>query len=217
MCDFKDAFQKLPLKKCEKRHFVILCKGSLYIYRDRLGQGSLNGPTTFGRRSAFISHLSQSMVDIKEARMQLYIDDPIGAILASPQRSEEVVAVWMLTWMITGFDLAVHKAQFGDSFIWTGYRYRVNQGEVEVSIKESCMADLLRLTSKLLTNHWVSIRTLRSYTGCANHVGNPLFAWRPCLDTFCAATSPPTLDARISKTRRHGNRGQRKAWLGPSK
>ena len=30
----------------------------------------------------------QSMVDIKEARMQLYIDDLIGAIPATPARGE---------------------------------------------------------------------------------------------------------------------------------
>ena len=60
VCDFQDAFYKIPLLPDERRYFAVLYKGKIYIWL-RVGQGSLNGPTLFGRLSALAGQFSQSL------------------------------------------------------------------------------------------------------------------------------------------------------------
>ena len=48
VCDISDAFYKVPLLAAEQKYFVLCFDDEYYIWQ-RVGQGSLNGPTLFGR------------------------------------------------------------------------------------------------------------------------------------------------------------------------
>ena len=80
--DFEDAFYKVPLIKAEQRYFCVYYKKKWYVW-SRVGQGSLNGPTLFGRLSAFVGRLSQALMSEDEGRLEIYCDDPVATILAT--------------------------------------------------------------------------------------------------------------------------------------
>ena len=54
VCDVSDAFYKVPLLEAEQKYFVLCYDGDYYVWL-RVGQGSLNGPTLFGRLAAMSS------------------------------------------------------------------------------------------------------------------------------------------------------------------
>ena len=75
VCDFVDAFFKMPLLPIERKYFATSLGEDIFIWA-RVGQGSLNGPTVFGRLSAMVGRFSQSLFDLSEARVHIYTDDP---------------------------------------------------------------------------------------------------------------------------------------------
>ena len=64
----------------EQCYFVLAYANEYYIWK-RVGQGNLNGPTLFGRLSAFVARVSQSVLDDDTAAMQMYVDDPLITIM----------------------------------------------------------------------------------------------------------------------------------------
>ena len=46
----------------------------------------------------------------EEARMQVYVDDPLFMIRGSGARVKQLAAVILLSWTVMGFPLAFHKA-----------------------------------------------------------------------------------------------------------
>ena len=121
VCDYEDAFFKVPLSPAERKYFATALGDEIFIW-ERIGQGSLNGPTVFGRLSAMVGRLSQSMFSTSEARVQIYTDDPITTIYATPERTKRVVAIIIMAWMVLGFSMAFHKAQLAKTVDWVGYK-----------------------------------------------------------------------------------------------
>ena len=85
--------------------------------------------------------------------------------------------------------MAFHKAQLNKKADWVGYSVSSHDGAVEAEVKESFMEDMAATTGELLEHNYISLKTLRSYTGRANHIANLLFSWRPFLDALWAACS----------------------------
>ena len=56
VCDFTYAFYKVPLDPLEQRFFAFQYKGGVYVY-NRVAQGSLDGPSLYGRLSSFCGTL----------------------------------------------------------------------------------------------------------------------------------------------------------------
>ena len=75
VCDFKDAFFMLPLWWKECLHCGTWYQGSWYIWQ-RIPQGSINGPSVYGRLSALTGRMSQGLQDTTVVRTQIYTDDP---------------------------------------------------------------------------------------------------------------------------------------------
>ena len=198
VCDITDAFYKVPLDCAEWPYFVLFYNYCYYVWT-RLGQGSLNGPTLFGRFSAFLGRASQGMLEGRSAFMQIYTDDPIISICSSSEDTQATVSLIILFWRLLGLDLATHKAQLSNCVTWIGYDISTEGSWITVSIKSSFMQDLYQDTVKLLKRNFISIRTLRSYTGRANHVANLLFGWRPFLDSLWAAVSGDVQRFRVDK------------------
>ena len=85
VCDLTDAFYKVPLAP-EERHYFTLCYQGAYYCWNRVGQGSLNGPTLFGRFSTMLGRISQSILDSDHATLQIYVDDPVAVIRGGPRK-----------------------------------------------------------------------------------------------------------------------------------
>ena len=188
VCDFTDAFYKVPLDPEEQRFFAFQYKGKVFVY-NRVAQGSLDGPSLYGRLSAFVGRCTQSLLDSDEARTQIYTDDPIISILATEQRAKYLMAVVTMAWLALGFDMAFHKAQFGHKVTWIGYQLTDTASTLYAQIKESFLKDLLADSLKTLKKNIIGLKELRSYTGRCNHVSCLLWLWRPFLDSLWAAVA----------------------------
>ena len=197
VCDVADAFYKVPLAAEEQQYFTLCYQGEYYIWR-RVGQGSLNGPTLFGRLAAMIGRISQSVLDPNIASIQIYVDDPIVTIRGTPEEVTHIVAKLVLLWRALGFDLATHKAQLGPRVNWIGYEVSDDILATTLSIKKTFMEELLVDTLALSSKNVVGKRSLRSFTGRCNHVANLLFAWRPFMDTLWAAVTQGEQDQKRS-------------------
>ena len=136
-----------------------------------------------------MGRLTQSLVEDSEARLQMYIDDPVAAIMAEEVRARRIAALFITAWLVMGFELAMRKAQFGQEIDWVGYAIKVTNKSVTASIKPSFLDNLMGMTKELMKKNFIKLKDLRSYTGRATHVSNLLFAWRPFLDPLWAAVS----------------------------
>ena len=153
----------------------------------RVAQGSLNGPNTFGRLSAAVGRMTSGMLQEHEARLQIYTDDPLLALYASPRRKRVIIASVVMLWLMMGFSLAYHKGQFGREVCWVGYDLKATHDGIEASIKAQFMKDFVEATTATGANNIIGKKALQSYAGRANHISNLLKAWRPFLDSFWAA------------------------------
>ena len=127
-------FYKVPLDPKEQRFFAFQYRGEVYVY-NRVAQGSLDGPSLYGRLSSFIGRCTQSLLDPNEARTQIYTDDPIISILATEKRARYLMAIVTMAWLALGFDMAFHKAQFGHEVTWIGYHIFDTAAALYIQIK----------------------------------------------------------------------------------
>ena len=75
------------------------------------------------------------MFSTTEARVQIYTDDPITTIYATPSRTKRVVAIIVMAWMVLGFSMAFHKAQLAETVDWVGYKISSFEEAVKAEIK----------------------------------------------------------------------------------
>ena len=99
VCDFKDAFYKLPIHPRERQYFAAVFQGSIYVWR-RVGQGSTNGPCLFGRLSAFVGRATQTIIPLSECKSQIFVDDPILTLGTTRARAERLLTMACMLWMV---------------------------------------------------------------------------------------------------------------------
>ena len=120
VADVVDAFWLIPLRKEERRFFCAKLRGGYYCFL-RTAQGSRGAPLTFAAVIALAARFVQSIHSTpmhhslwtEEARMQVYVDDPLFMIRGSGARVKQLAAVILLSWTVMGFPLAFHKAMLG--------------------------------------------------------------------------------------------------------
>ena len=186
--DFQDVFFMVPLLAEECAIRGTLYRGRWYIW-DRIAQGSINGPSVYGRLSALTGRMGQGMFDTTELRTQVYIDDPCSVIRGTPQRCDLLTARLVTLWLCLGWDLSYHKGQYDIAVNWIGYSIKVCEEYVTASIKEEFMMEFTTLVRDTLAKNLISIDDLRSLAGKANHIATLIYAWRPFLDQIWAAIS----------------------------
>ena len=93
--DFSDAFYNIPLLPAERCFHVISFRGRWYCLL-RVVMSSRNGPQLWGRTAAMAGRLAQSTVDPREARIQIFVDDPNVSIKADPLRAKLLITIIML-------------------------------------------------------------------------------------------------------------------------
>ena len=188
--DFRDAFYKMPLHHTEYKYFVAEFAGSFYVWT-RTAQGSVNGPTIFGRLAALTNRMTQSLEHEDRFRIQQFVDDPLGVMRGTLQQTNRIAARVILFWLVLGYDLSWHKGQIGQDVDWIGFHIAHTPQSMTAEIKGDYMEDLLNITERIKAMNIVPRKMLQSYAGKCSHVANLLFAWKPYLEPFWAALYTP--------------------------
>jgi hypothetical protein len=164
--DFKDAFYHIPLRHDERRYFVGKHKGR-YIVNERVTQGSVNGPTIWGRMAALLGRLVQGLVDDLGGVIHTYVDDPIVILRGTTAERRRAVATVVAAWLALGLDLAFSKGQVGFTVDWIGLHLVVGNTEVIASIKQDFLDELRKDVESTMQSNVVSIKKVRSLAGKA--------------------------------------------------
>ena len=70
--------------------------------------------------------------------------------MADEKRARRIAALFITAWLVMGFDLPMHKAQYGEEIVWVGYTIKVTEAQVVVSIKQSFLDNLMQMTKELM-------------------------------------------------------------------
>ena len=171
-------------------------RGQFFVWR-RVAQGCVNGPQAWGRISALVSRLVQSMSSDGELELQTYTDDPIATTCADEATTKSYHCIIILIWRALGFKLAFHKAQRGHAVGWIGHDLRFANDVLFATISADFMAKLRETTATLSSSNVISIDDIRSFAGCCNHVSRRLWTWRPFLDELWGCD---LFDRRVERT-----------------
>ena len=131
--------------------------------------------------------MGQGLTDSTELRTQLYVDDPCSTVRGTAERSDRLVTILIIFWLVLGWRLAYHKGQYGRQIEWVGYSISINASMVEAKINEGFTHDLRSLVNSHLADNLIFIAQLRSFAGKANHDATLVYTWRPFLDQRWAA------------------------------
>lgn len=185
--DVEDAFWLLPLRREERRFFVARLRNVYYVFL-RTAQGSRCAPLTFAAVIGLAARWVQSLVGTppwkcktEEARVQVYVDDPLFTIRGTVERQRR------LAWMIMGFPMAFHKAVMSPKLTWIGISLQVSDNSVEVEVPEAKVAELLQLIAEVLSSNVVSKAVLRTCIGKLMAIASLLYMWRPFIQEFYVA------------------------------
>ena len=112
------------------------------------------------------------MVDEAEALLEIYTDDPTIAIVANQGRTHRIAAMMVMMWRAIGFALACHKAQLDHRVTWFGYEIEDKCDMILARIKAEFMTTLAQNIDDALKKNVISLKELRSLTGCVNYVAS---------------------------------------------
>jgi hypothetical protein len=187
--DFVDAFWNIPLSPDERRFFVGMLRGKLYVFL-RAAQGSRNGPLAWAGVISLVMRLVQAVFweyGRCPLRLNTYVDDPLCIIRGTLKERRWKVCLLVLLWRALGLPLAFKKGCLGTGVSWIGLFLEVKSSVVDITISATRVAELLSLTVEALSLNIVSIKWLRSYAGKACSFASILVFWRPFLQFLWAA------------------------------
>ena len=193
IADVEDAFWLIPLHVRERRYFVARLRGSYYVFL-RTAQGSRCAPLTFAAIIGLIARWVQSIVGTpppqrrtEEARVQVYVDDPLFTLRGTAERVRRLAAVVSLAWMIMGVPMAFHKAVMKPGLTWIGISLTVTETAVEVEVPEAKVVELRGLVQQILSQNVVAKKLLRTCVGKLMAIASVLYVWRPFIQELYVA------------------------------
>ena len=140
IADVSDAFWLVPLRKSERRYFVIKFKGKFLIFL-RTAQGSRGAPLSWSVIASLLARVIQSLFctepGVQEARLNVYVDDPLLALFGDDRQRRRFAVKFVVGWLVLGAALAFSKAQLNHTVIWIGNTLRVDGDRIVVSIPET--------------------------------------------------------------------------------
>ena len=185
--DFSDAFWAVPLSKPERCWFVGRVRG-VYLAYLNTPQGSRNAPLSWCSLAALLMRLTQSLFNPRrEARMQIYVDDPATAVIGTEAQRNRVIVMIIAVWHTLGFDLAFPKAKRGASVSWIGGDIVIGNGSVTVNMPEDRVQDLLSIADDIGRSNVTSIKDLRRFTGKASSLASLVDVLRPFISELYGA------------------------------
>ena len=190
--DFSDAFWNMPIAREERRWFAGRVRGIILVYQDT-PQGSRNAPLSWCTLSAMLMRLTQSLFcSRREARIQIYVDDPATAIVGTVKQRNRIVAIIIAVWHSLGFGLAYAKAKRGPSVTWIGGTMKIERHQVTVQIPPEKISDLFDMIKKISKDNVVPVKLLRQFTGKASSLASLIDVLRPFItDLYGALYADP--------------------------
>jgi hypothetical protein len=152
-------------------------------------QGSVNAPLTWGRLAALIGRLTQSLFQLQEAKLRIYVDDPAITLCGVQARRNRYAAIIVLVWSALGLPIAIHKAARGSLVDWIGATFHIQLDRINVSATADMYADLEQLSRKFLALNVIPLKDVESYAGKASHIASHLWMWRHFLRDLWSSIS----------------------------
>lgn len=191
--DVEDAFWLVPLHMKERRYFVARLRGHYYVFRST-AQGSRCAPLTFAAVIGLTARWVQSLVGTppwkrraEEARVQIYVDDPLFTLRGTPNRVQRLATIISLAWMIMGFPMAFHKAVMQPKLTWIGISIHITDAAVEVEVPEGKVVELMAMITEISAGNLVSKAMLRTCIGKMMAIASVLYMWRPFIQELYVA------------------------------
>ena len=200
--DVRNAFWLVPNKPSERRFCVGMVRGKYVVYL-RTPQGSRGAPFSWGYLFALVSRCTQSLVDPRHGRLQVYVDDPHLSVRGPPWMRRRIIAKVVITWMALGFALAFDKGQKGVKVGWIGAVYNVTRTQVEVEIKEERSIELEQLTLQHELGNVISLSDLKTYAGKCQSFSGVIPSWRPFIHDLYGVIYQDASGALSSKAPRN--------------
>ena len=117
----------------------------------------------------------------EEARLQLYVDDPIIALRGAEARRRRLASKFVAVFLVLGFPLAFSKAQRGQCVVWIGVTFEVRKWEIECRIPYGKLQELEEMILGLLKSNVAPVKAVRSLGGNATNISTIIYVWRPFL------------------------------------
>ncbi len=136
-----------------------------------------------------IGRLTQSLFQLQEAKLRIYVDDPAITLRGVQARRERYAAIVVLVWSALGLPIAIHKAARGSLVDWIGATFHIQFDRVIVSAKTDMYVELEQLSRDFLNLNVIPLRDVESYAGKCSHVASLLWMWRPFLRDLWGAIS----------------------------
>jgi len=207
--DFSDAFWMIPLRKSEQRYFVTRICGRYFVFLCT-AQGSIGAPLTRSRFGALLARVMRGVIDTRASTLIQYVDDTLLAFLGTHTHCRTCFATVAYIWVALGLPLALKKAAFGTTVIWTSAALKVTTGKtiktrrilVEVKVKPDTDQEVRSLTGELLGANVMAVKKLRTYVGKCTAIASVMHTWSPFLRQVWTAL--PTAASGTSES--HGTR-----------
>jgi hypothetical protein len=194
IADVSDAFWLVPLHPSERRYFVARYRDHWYVFK-RTGQGSMGAPLSWAAIAALLARCIQGLYAVgneDEARLQMYVDDPLLAVRGRFWRRRRLVVRFCVGFLLLGFRLAFNKAQYSSSVVWIGVGLSISSRRLVATIPEDKLRDILQLVEDMLACNVVAEKKVRTLAGKSMSIASLIVVWRPFLAPFWAALSYTT-------------------------
>ena len=204
--DFEDAFYTLKLRP-EERKYVVASGTNFWVAYNSVAFGLACGPLLWGRLAAFAGRSGQALFAPDELRLQIYVDDPIAAVIGkSTHVRSRRLTILLLYWAALGFRLAWKKGQRGSRVEWVGAELEwdctdLNEPIVRVSAMEDKTTQIREAVDKIQeTQGMTSIKKALTLAGKAAWIGSLIPRARPFVSMLWGAITKAQNQAPPAKT-----------------
>ena len=184
--DFTDAFLNLPIDQAEKQYAIILAQPGQYCAYRGVPFGLASAPLLWGRLSAWLGRAAQALHPPDHHRLQIYVDDPAGAIRGTQAQRDRILSKTLALWAAFGARIALHKASRGRQIKWIGAEYTIVHGGVQIAVDADRIRKLQQTVENAL-NQQGMVSGMRSVAGELSWVAGLIPTIRPFVNMIWAA------------------------------
>ena len=189
--DFSDAYPHFCIDERELKH--CLSKDptrldTLLIWL-MLFFGLKVAPLLWSRFAAALGRMLQGTVEDYEARMDIYLDDPLWILWGSNRERSFILVMHLFILLALGVKIAWHKAFRGSQLTRIGISYELLWAEaiLRMTVGDKLRDDVLEEASKLLSVQMAGTRRVRKLAGKSNWISGILPRLRWCTNILYAA------------------------------
>jgi len=202
--DYQDAFHWIPLHADEVRFCCADLGAAGFIVFHGMGFGGKAFPTVFGRVISFVGRTTQALFREDEARLQVYVDDPVIVAGGADEETETIFDVAILWWLVLGSRLSWAKGvATAGSHIWIGIRFHVEADGTAVMEVTEEYAEGLKESLRPLAAHsgTTPLKEARKAVGRAQRVAQVVPEAQPFASALWAALTDATRAVGLGRGR----------------